>query len=200
MDRTLRNVLEQKSYRWIFVGGKGGVGKTTVSSSLAVQLSKRRASTLIVSTDPAHNLSDVFCQKIKNEPTQINGIETLSAMEIDATKAFGEMLAQGEMHENGFMTELLSTFPGIDEAMGFAFIMRLIKKMKYDVVVFDTAPTGHTMRFLQFPAMLETALKKLSGFGPLLSSLSGSLFKSQNISKNNLMEKLDEMKKQSTRS
>lgn len=206
MEPTLQSILDQRSLRWIFVGGKGGVGKTTTSCSLAIQLAKVRRSVLLISTDPAHNLSDAFSQKFGKEARLIDGFTNLSAMEIDPNGSIQDLLAgQGEDNPadiggmGGMMQDLAFAIPGIDEAMSFAEVLKQVKSLSYETIIFDTAPTGHTLRFLQFPSVLEKALAKISQlssqYGPLLNGFLGSngtLPNGQNL--NEMMEKLETLR------
>ncbi|WP_457615075.1 ArsA family ATPase [Methanopyrus sp.] len=168
-----------KGQRYVFFGGKGGVGKTTCAAATAVWLSEEEGKdVLVVSTDPAHSLSDIFDQDIGSEPTSIKGVEGLKAIEIDPEKAAEEyvevMKRVYEMSKDKGMEdlfggedllkeqeELLKSSPGIDEAAAFQKFMELMKDDSYDVIVFDTAPTGHTLRFLSVPETLERQVKTM---------------------------------------
>ncbi|KAL6363570.1 hypothetical protein LRP88_02991 [Fusarium phalaenopsidis] len=207
LEPSLQSLLDQRSLRWIFVGGKGGVGKTTTSCSLAIQLARVRRSVLLISTDPAHNLSDAFSQKFGKEARLVNGFDNLSAMEIDPNGSIQDMLAgQGDADDVnaaagglGGMMQDLAFIPGIDEAMSFAEVLKQVKSLSYETIIFDTAPTGHTLRFLQFPTVLEKALAKVSQlssqYGPLVNSFLGSggqLPNGQNL--NDMVEKLESLR------
>jgi len=182
---NIESILNKTSLKWIFVGGKGGVGKTTCSCSLAIQLSKCRDRVLLISTDPAHNVSDAFDQKVGKIPTLIKGFKNLYAMEIDPTVNLTELelncLGENEQAEAAnfrkLIGELMNNFPGMDEYTSYTEVFRLVDSMDYSVVVFDTAPTGHTLRLLAFPEMMEKGLGNLlnlkNQFGPILNQVCG---------------------------
>lgn len=175
LSNSLVELVECGSMQWIFVGGKGGVGKTTTACSIAIQMAARRESVLVLSTDPAHNLSDAFSQKFSHEATQVRGFENLYAMEIDSTvresSAYKVEEGEDDFGLGKLLPDLLSSFPGIDEALSFAELMQAVQTLNYSCIVFDTAPTGHTLRLLAFPNLLEKAFEK---FNSLKDSFGGA--------------------------
>ncbi|KAG6537192.1 hypothetical protein ZIOFF_002278 [Zingiber officinale] len=195
LEGSVRNIMEQETLKWVFVGGKGGVGKTTSSSILSILLAQVRQSVLIISTDPAHNLSDAFQQRFTKVPTLVNGFSNLYAMEVDPKVEDDDLSDDGL---EGFLSELTNAIPGVDEAMSFAEMLKLVQTMDYSVIVFDTAPTGHTLRLLQFPSTLEKGLEKVMSlknkFGGMFSQATRLFGLGDEFSEDALLGRLEGMK------
>jgi arsenite-transporting ATPase len=149
--------------QFIFFSGKGGVGKTSLACTHAVRYADEGQRTLIVTTDPASNLADIFEQEIGHHVTPIKGVPNLSAMEIDPDTATQEYIDRA-------MSPLRAAFPAqmvqvMEEQMSGPctaevaafdrftdFIVQDETAPEFDIIIFDTAPTGHTIRLLELPA------------------------------------------------
>ncbi|MBU3979057.1 ArsA family ATPase, partial [Patescibacteria group bacterium] len=168
------NELLNKHLQFIMFGGKGGVGKTTMASAAALELAKENK-VLLFTTDPAPSLSDSFGQAIGNEPTAVAGTKNLFAMEIDARKVLEEfkkeygseildILQQGTYLANEETEELFRLdIPGLDEVMSLKKITDFMENSDYQQYIVDTAPTGHTLRLLMLPELLDNWIKFLAG-------------------------------------
>jgi arsenite-transporting ATPase len=144
--------------RYLFFSGKGGVGKTTMACATAVQEADIGLRTLIVTTDPASNLADVFEQPIGHQVTPITGVPNLWAMEIDPDKATEEYRERilgpfRELMPEDVIKVLEEQFrsPCTTEIASFDRFVDFMDGSEFDLVIFDTAPTGHTIRLLELP-------------------------------------------------
>jgi arsenite-transporting ATPase len=159
---------------FVFFGGKGGVGKTTVSCGYARRCATAGVETLIVSTDPAHSVSDVFDQSFDDTPQSVDGIEGLSAMEIDPEtevanhldgirQQLSEQVSASMVNEINRQLEMAHQTPGAYEAALFDRFVEVMRGSEdYDRVVFDTAPTGSTLRLLGLPEFLRDWIDRLT--------------------------------------
>lgn len=160
--------------RLVLFGGKGGVGKTTCAAAAAVQLADAGCRTLLISTDPAHSLSDSLEQEIGPEVQRIEGVKNLSALEISAERLFlrfkeehgneiKRILETGTYLDEGDIDDLFSlSIPGLDEVMAFKELVELMDRGEYDVHILDTAPTGHALRLLALPELLDEWIRVLA--------------------------------------
>ncbi|WP_048148824.1 ArsA family ATPase [Palaeococcus ferrophilus] len=165
-------LLPKKNFRVLFFIGKGGVGKTTTSAAVSVGLAEHGYRTLIVSLDPAHNLGDVFMTKLTDKPKRLT--ENLYAMELDMEKLIRNYLKHLEenlKHMYRYLTvinlekyfEVLSFSPGIEEYATLEAIRDILKEGdEWDIIVFDTPPTGLTLRVLALPKVSLVWVDKLT--------------------------------------
>ena len=144
--------------QYLFFSGKGGVGKTTMACATAIHHATEGKKTLIVTTDPASNLADVFEQEIGHKITPIKEMVNLHAMEIDpdeATKEYKERIIGPfrEIMPEDIIASLEENLSGpcTTEMASFDRFIDFMEGDEYDVIVFDTAPTGHTIRLLELP-------------------------------------------------
>ena len=145
---------------FLFFTGKGGVGKTSLACAASLALTDSGRSVLLVSTDPASNLDEMFGQRLSNQPSPIRGAAGLSALNIDPTAAaeayrarvIAQLGAGATEKERSTVREELSGACTTEIASFDEFVALLASDAAgYDHVIFDTAPTGHTLRLLSLP-------------------------------------------------
>jgi arsenite/tail-anchored protein-transporting ATPase len=162
-----------------FFSGKGGVGKTTLAAATAVNLARAGRRVLVTSTDPAHSLSDVFDMRIGDSGA---GIEpNLTAIEVDSSARWAQAtgtMSVGGKGKTGRLGQamkdalgMLADAPGVDEFISLEIMLEAIAADAYDSVVFDTAPTGHTLRLLTLPGMLDGWIGKMLVFKSAFSKI-----------------------------
>lgn len=163
-------LLEKKV---LFFGGKGGVGKTTSASATALAASHAGKRVLLVSTDPAHSTSDIFEREIGPEPIEL--LPRLWGLEIDGAVESRRYVANVKENIQGLFghhilkeankqIDLAAAMPGAEEMALFDRMGGLIRgeDERFDLVIFDTAPTGHTLRLIRMPELMEAWIRALS--------------------------------------
>jgi arsenite-transporting ATPase len=157
----------------LFFGGKGGVGKTTSAAATALQASRSGRRVLLVSTDPAHNTSDILGRPIGPEIVEV--LPNLHALEVDATQESARYVEEVKVRikalfghailkEANRQIDLAASMPAAEEVALFDRIGSLIRGEddRFDLLVFDTAPTGHTLRLIRMPELMEAWIRALS--------------------------------------
>jgi len=170
--------------KYLFFTGKGGVGKTSIACATAVGLADKGKKILLISTDPASNLQDVFNQSLNGHGSEIAEIPGLTVVNLDLEQAAAEYRERviapfrGKLPESVIqnMEEQLSGSCTVEIAAfnEFSdFITDVQKQSEFDHIIFDTAPTGHTLRMLQLPSAWSTFISESTHGASCLGQLSG---------------------------
>jgi len=167
---TMQGLLEREV---LFFGGKGGVGKTTCAAAMALTASRSGKRVLLVSTDPAHSTSDIFERPIGADPREL--LPNLWGLEIDAATESARYVAEVKdrvralfgpaiLKEAYKQIDLAASMPGAEEVALFDRMAGLIRgdDTRFDLVVFDTAPTGHTLRLVKMPELMDAWIRALT--------------------------------------
>lgn len=178
------NPLALEGTTFLFFTGKGGVGKTSTASATAIALADANRKVLLVSTDPASNLQDVFEMELSNAPTEVKGVKGLSICNIDPEQAAVSyknnvigpyrdklpeiVIAQMEEQLSGACTVEIAAFDEFTNLLSNSQITS-----NFDHIIFDTAPTGHTLRLLQLPTAWSGYLNESTHGASCLGPLSG---------------------------
>ncbi len=173
-----------KLTKYMFFTGKGGVGKTSVACAIAVTLADQRKKVLLVSTDPASNLQDVFATELTNKGVPIKDIPNLVVANLDPVQAAADyresvispfrgklpdtVIANMEEQLSGSCTVEIAAFNEFSN-----FITDKAAQTEYDHIIFDTAPTGHTLRMLQLPSAWSNFISESTHGASCLGQLSG---------------------------
>lgn len=174
---------------FVLYGGKGGVGKTTLAAATGMKSAQNGARTLVVSTDPAHSLADAYESRVGDTPTRITEDSQLYALEINPRDRFRERYGDtfeeligdaqslgvdisqddvSDVSERGLV-------PGADELAVVDLFAEYDDHPDWEVVIFDTAPTGHTLRLLTLPDVMNTTVGKLISLKGGLSSVTNTV-------------------------
>ena len=154
--------------RTILYTGKGGVGKTSVAAATALKAANMGRRVLVMSTDPAHSLSDAFDVEVGPEPREM--ATGLFAQEMDQGRMLEEYWAEIQEYLTTFYewqgadsltAEELAMLPGMDELFGLLLVRRHHKEALYDALIVDTAPTGETLRLLSLPDQIRWYVEKI---------------------------------------
>ncbi|HPU30339.1 MAG TPA: ArsA family ATPase [Syntrophorhabdaceae bacterium] len=181
--------IADREIKLIMVGGKGGVGKTTCASSIALKFASLGRRVLLISSDPTPSLSDIFEINIGDRETKILDSLELYGLEISSEivlkrwkERFGpeiyEVISSFAKIDYDFV-DYVGTAPGIEEEYMLNFIIELVENEKYDLVVWDIAPAGHTLRLLQLPHLflkhMEAATKFYMNMYDYLEKIKGAV-------------------------